>query len=59
MMIQFSDEERRLLVDALDVFIDKHRARRIPGVGLVTRDVNESRKVGLADELADRIRLAR
>lgn len=59
MMIEVrSEEERRLLVEALDLLIDRLAAKRIPGVGLVTGDRHESRKVGLADELADRIRSA-
>lgn len=58
MLLELQDEERSVLIEALDLFIDKRGAKRIPGVGLVTGDRHESRKVGLADELANRIRLA-
>lgn len=50
-----SDEERALIVEALDLLVSRIPTHRIPAVGLVAAD--EARKVRLADELIDRVRL--
>lgn len=57
-MVDLSEEERLLLIEAVELLIEQQHPTRVPGVGLVSDDRVKARKIRIADDLVTRLRLS-